>query len=423
MRGNRISLKGEAREVALGDRLLDELVTIIRTGQGVTSETVERVITMLRAETTERPADVLSLNILSNRGRSIRPKTLNQKRYVDSIDKHTITSASARPAPARPTWPMAKAVQALQAKNVNPDHPDPARGRGGGAARLPARHAEREDRPLPAPAVRRAARHDRPGDDPEAARRRDHRGRAAGVHAGPGAAVTTPGADARRASGRWASLQVGDLVIGSNGHPDAGAGRLPAGPTPGLPGIDPGRRIHPRLWRAPVDRGDPGGRGTTRTRTWVITSEHGRAATARLRPPFRDSDGGPGQQVEGDVPIDPYAMGLLLGDGCLTTSTTPAFATKDPEPAEALGVGPERPRHRTHPQVDRRGDTAAPKRRARRTAHRQPGHRHPARARPGGNPVVDASSFPSAIWPTRHPPGWRFCRDCWIPRGVPVAVR
>src|SRR3954453_20442847 len=91
VRGNRITISGQPSEIALAERLLDELVTIIRTGQGVTTETVERVLAMLRAETTERPADVLSLNILSNRGRSIRPKTLNQKRYVDSIDKHTIT--------------------------------------------------------------------------------------------------------------------------------------------------------------------------------------------------------------------------------------------------------------------------------------------------------------------------------------------
>jgi phosphate starvation-inducible PhoH-like protein len=60
-------------EVALMERLVDELVTIIRTGQGVTPETVERAVGILRTETTERPADVLSLNILSNRGRSIRP--------------------------------------------------------------------------------------------------------------------------------------------------------------------------------------------------------------------------------------------------------------------------------------------------------------------------------------------------------------
>ena len=36
--------------------------------------------------------------------------------------------------------------------------------------------------------------------------------------------------------------------------------------------------------------------------------------------------------------MDPYALGLLLGDGCLTGSTTPSFATEDPELAQALGA-------------------------------------------------------------------------------------
>ncbi len=119
VRGNRITLTGQPSEIALAERLLDELVAIIRTGQGVTSETVERVLAMLRAETTERPADVLSLNILSNRGRSIRPKTLNQKRYVDSIDKHTITFGIGPAGTGKTYLAMAKAVQALQSKAVN----------------------------------------------------------------------------------------------------------------------------------------------------------------------------------------------------------------------------------------------------------------------------------------------------------------
>ncbi|MCW2779828.1 MAG: PhoH family protein [Marmoricola sp.] len=118
VRGNQITLKGEAAEIALVERMLDELVTIIRTGQGITNETVERVITMLRAETTERPADVLSLNILSNRGRTIRPKTLNQKRYVDAIDKHTIVFGIGPAGTGKTYLAMAKAVQALQAKQV-----------------------------------------------------------------------------------------------------------------------------------------------------------------------------------------------------------------------------------------------------------------------------------------------------------------
>ncbi|QYJ04656.1 PhoH family protein [Nocardioides panacisoli] len=119
VRGNRITLEGDPGEVALAERLLDELVAILRTGQGVTAETVERVVTMLRAETEERPADVLSLNILSNRGRSIRPKSVNQKRYVDAIDHHTITFGIGPAGTGKTYLAMAKAVQALQEKQVN----------------------------------------------------------------------------------------------------------------------------------------------------------------------------------------------------------------------------------------------------------------------------------------------------------------
>jgi phosphate starvation-inducible PhoH-like protein len=119
VRGNRITLRGEQAEVALVERLLDELVTMIRTGRGITLETVERAVGILRTETTERPADVLSLNILSNRGRTIRPKTLNQKRYVDAIDKHTIVFSIGPAGTGKTYLAMAKAVQALQAKQVN----------------------------------------------------------------------------------------------------------------------------------------------------------------------------------------------------------------------------------------------------------------------------------------------------------------
>jgi len=119
VRGNEITLRGEPAEVALAERLVDELVTLIRTGQGLTAETVERVAAMLRAETKERPADVLSLNILSNRGRTIRPKTLNQKKYVDAIDKHTIVFGIGPAGTGKTYLAMAKAVQALQSKKVN----------------------------------------------------------------------------------------------------------------------------------------------------------------------------------------------------------------------------------------------------------------------------------------------------------------
>lgn len=118
-RGDTVTITGSASEAALIERLIDELVTIVRTGQGLTREVVERSIGMLRTETRERPADVLSLNILSNRGRTIRPKTLNQKRYVDAIDEHTVIFGIGPAGTGKTYLAMAKAVQALQSKEVN----------------------------------------------------------------------------------------------------------------------------------------------------------------------------------------------------------------------------------------------------------------------------------------------------------------
>ena len=118
-RGDTITVTGAPAEAALVERLLDELVIIIRTGQHLTKETVERSVTMLRTETEEQPAEVLSLNILSNRGRTIRPKTVNQKRYVDAIDNHTITFGIGPAGTGKTYLAMAKAVQALQAKDVS----------------------------------------------------------------------------------------------------------------------------------------------------------------------------------------------------------------------------------------------------------------------------------------------------------------
>jgi phosphate starvation-inducible PhoH-like protein len=119
VRGNEITLTGPHGEVALVERLLDELVTVLGSGQQLSPDAVERSVGMLREQTKERPADVLTLNILSNRGRTIRPKTLNQKRYVDAIDDHTIVFGIGPAGTGKTYLAMAKAVQALQAKRVN----------------------------------------------------------------------------------------------------------------------------------------------------------------------------------------------------------------------------------------------------------------------------------------------------------------
>ena len=118
VRGNEVRLSGSAEDVLLVERLLDELVTVLRTGQGLTPEAVERSAAMLRDREDETPASVLTHNILSNRGKTIRAKTLNQKRYVDAIDKNTIVFAIGPAGTGKTYLAVAKAVQALQAKQI-----------------------------------------------------------------------------------------------------------------------------------------------------------------------------------------------------------------------------------------------------------------------------------------------------------------
>ena len=99
--------------------LIKELLVLLRAGQVLTGDTIEKSIAMIRAVPIDHPAEVLSLNILSNRGKSIRPKTANQKSYVDAIDQSTITFGIGPAGTGKTYLAMAKAIQALQAKEVN----------------------------------------------------------------------------------------------------------------------------------------------------------------------------------------------------------------------------------------------------------------------------------------------------------------
>ncbi len=117
VRGNEVRLTGTPEAVTLAADVITELITIVRTGQGLTTDAVERVIAMTTAA--EHPAEVLTQNILSSRGRTIRPKTLNQKRYVDAIDHHTVVFGIGPAGTGKTYLAVAKAVQALQAKQVN----------------------------------------------------------------------------------------------------------------------------------------------------------------------------------------------------------------------------------------------------------------------------------------------------------------
>ena len=119
VRGNEFQLTGSPEEIQLAERLIEELLVVLAAGHPLNRDAVERSVRMLRERTRERPADVLTTNIVSNRGRTIRPKTLNQKRYVDAIDEHTVVFGIGPAGTGKTYLAMAKAVAALQSRSVN----------------------------------------------------------------------------------------------------------------------------------------------------------------------------------------------------------------------------------------------------------------------------------------------------------------
>ena len=279
---------------------------------------------------------MLTVGILSARGRTIRPKTLNQKRYADAIDKHTIVFAIGPAGTGKTYLAMAKAVKALQAKEVNRIIlTRPAVEAGERLGFLPGTLYEKIDpylRPL------YDALHDMLDPDSiprltaagtiEIAPLAYMRGRAMPTDT----PVLTP--DGFHPIG---SLNVGDLVIGSDGKPTPVIGVYQQGEKDiyrvaaqdGASTLASGDHLWAVATRDDRRRGKPLRVLTTREMIGNLRKAHYHRYelplhSAPVRFPYRE------------VPMDPYALGLLLGGGGLAGSATPSFATGDPELAREL---------------------------------------------------------------------------------------
>ena len=119
VRGNEVTLRGPHIDCQTLENLFNEMMVVIRSGNVLNTDAVTRSIAMLTQIPQEHPAEVLSLNIVSNRGRTIRPKTANQKKYVDAIEENTITFGIGPAGTGKTYLAMAMAVSALQQKKVN----------------------------------------------------------------------------------------------------------------------------------------------------------------------------------------------------------------------------------------------------------------------------------------------------------------
>jgi phosphate starvation-inducible PhoH-like protein len=116
VRGNEITISGEADETERVGRLFEELVLLLEQGHTLDEGNLGRTIDMLKAD--ERPSEVLSTAVLKGR-KTVRPKTAGQRHYVDAIREQVITFAIGPAGTGKSYLAVALAIQALQAKQVN----------------------------------------------------------------------------------------------------------------------------------------------------------------------------------------------------------------------------------------------------------------------------------------------------------------
>lgn len=107
-RGNHIEITGALSQVLLAQQRVEQIIAAVGSGREITPADLRR-----------SEPDLLSQSILSSRGKSIRPKTTGQKSYVEAIDRYTIVFGIGPAGTGKTYLAMAKAVQALQRKEVS----------------------------------------------------------------------------------------------------------------------------------------------------------------------------------------------------------------------------------------------------------------------------------------------------------------
>jgi phosphate starvation-inducible PhoH-like protein len=117
LRGNIVTLEGDAEEVANAAVVVQELADLIEGGHEIAPGTIEAVTNALDQH--ESPAKVLEDVIWRHRSAKVAPKSVNQKRYVDSIRRNTVTFGIGPAGTGKTFLAVAMAAAALSRREVN----------------------------------------------------------------------------------------------------------------------------------------------------------------------------------------------------------------------------------------------------------------------------------------------------------------
>ncbi|TMA76939.1 MAG: phosphate starvation-inducible protein PhoH [Deltaproteobacteria bacterium] len=330
--GKAVSISGDEPSRELAASVLTQLYGVLERGLPVYASDVDYAVRIVSGDRTANVRDIFldTIYIAAHR-RVITPKSVAQKAYIDAIRKHDIVFAIGPAGTGKTYLAMAMGIADLMKQGFTRIIlTRPAVEAGEKLGFLPGDLAEKVNpylRPL------YDALHDMV--DFDRARKMLERGT---IEVAPLAfmrgraqpyfsRVLTP--EGWRPIG---SLRPGDSVIGSDGRATAVLGVFPQGVKEVFRVVaqDGGSTLAcgEHLWSVstPADRrrGKPPRQLETREMIGRLRCAHQHRFELPLlsRPVEFDAR---------DVPMDPYALGLLLGDGCITGKTTPTFTTADAE--------------------------------------------------------------------------------------------
>jgi phosphate starvation-inducible PhoH-like protein len=113
-----LTLRGPVSAVRAAERVTEQVLEVARRSGPVGQHDVREVTRMVQENAGVNAAQMLAEPILTVRGHAVRPQTQGQRQYIDAIDNHTIVFGIGPAGTGKTYLAMAKAVQALQRREV-----------------------------------------------------------------------------------------------------------------------------------------------------------------------------------------------------------------------------------------------------------------------------------------------------------------
>src|SRR5919205_1005108 len=338
LRGNELIIEGEAEDVEVVERILEDYAALFEEGRRMSNDDLKSAFKQIAEDRASTLRDYFVKSRLNPSGKKqVVARSATQRRYLEAIDKYDAVFGIGVAGTGKTFLAVAKAVEALFQKRVNRIIlARPAVEAGEKLGFLPGDLQDKVDpylRPL-YDALFDLVDYERVTKllekrVIEVAPLAFMRGRAETLDS----LLMTP-----TGWRRMGDIQVGDLVIGSDGKPTEVLGVYPQGKKPvyRLTMTDGASVVAcaEHLWQVKTMEDKRRNKPPRILQTQEMLGNFRRNHQYRYELPLLSA---PVEWEQRPVPVEPYALGLMLGDGCISGKTSPTFATSDAELVSSLG--------------------------------------------------------------------------------------